>query len=148
MSDDAKKQAQEIAALKKKVEELEAKVSPPKSTFVPMSDAEHRDMVHQMRERQANSWMPPDAIRDMVAAEPKGFMRGVLHDNRAPNSPSTIPRSEQPSNARGGNVAGSGTGWQAPTPLSNPPGVAQADRLMDAQDARDRAELARKLGKG
>jgi len=53
-----------------------------------------------------------------------------------------IPRSQQASSGGGpANVPGSGTGWQTPTPLSPPPGVAQADRLMDAQDARDRAEL-------
>src|SRR6516162_879633 len=95
----------ELAALKKKVEELEAKVSPPKSTFVPMTDAEHRDWVHQMRERQANSWMPHSAVRDMVAAEPKGFMHDVaLRDARAPNSPGMIPSSQ--SSGGGGGSAG------------------------------------------
>jgi hypothetical protein len=58
-------QKDELAELKAKVAALEAKVSPPKSDFVPMSDEQHRDMVHQMRERQANTWMPPDAIREM-----------------------------------------------------------------------------------
>jgi hypothetical protein len=130
----------QLAALKKKVEELEAKVSPPQSTFVPMSDAEHRDMVHRMRERQANSWMPPDAIREMVAAEPKGFMHDVaLRDSRAPTGrPGMIPDSQQPPPRRS---AGGGTGWGHSAPLGPPPGVAQADRLMDAQDQRDRAEL-------
>jgi hypothetical protein len=118
----------EIAALKKKVEELEAKVSPPKSTFVPETDAEHFDRMHQMKERQANSWMPPDAIREMVAAEPKGFMHDVaLRDTRAPNSPGMIPSSEQPSNARG---AGSGTGWQEPIPIGVA-GGARAQELIE-----------------
>jgi hypothetical protein len=135
----------ELAALKKKVEELEAKVSPPKSTFVPMSDAEWIDHVHQARERQANTWMPPDAIRDMIAAEPKGFMHDVaLRDARAPNSPAMIPSSQQRPAAEGANR----TGWRDATPIGPPPGVAQADKLMDEQDRRDRAELARKLGKG
>jgi hypothetical protein len=127
----------EIAALKARLAALEAKVSPPESDFVPMSDAEHRDMVHQMRERQASTWMPPSAVQEMVAAEPKGFMQGVVHDNRAPNSPSTLPRTE---GVRPGNVAGSGTGWAREIPLSPPPGVAQADKLMDVQDAKDRHE--------
>jgi hypothetical protein len=35
----------------------------------------------------------------------------------------------------------SGTGWQHEVPLSNPPGTAICDRLMDAQDAKDRAAL-------
>jgi hypothetical protein len=130
--------AEKIAALERQVEELKAKVDPPKSTFVPMTDAEHRDMVHRMRERQANTWMPPDAIREMVAAEPKGFMHDVaLRDNRAPMTPATIPSSQA-----GGRPSGGGSkGWIEPTPLGPPPGVAQADRLMDAQDRKDRAEL-------
>ena len=33
------------------------------------------------------------------------------------------------------------TGWRNAAPLSSPAGVAQADRLMDATDARDRADL-------
>jgi hypothetical protein len=67
----------ELAALKKKVEELEAKVSPPKSDFKPMSDAEWRDRVHQMRERQANSWMPPSAVEEMANHPCNQVMGGV-----------------------------------------------------------------------
>ena len=33
------------------------------------------------------------------------------------------------------------SGWRDPGPLGPPPGVAIADRLMDVQDARDRAQL-------
>jgi hypothetical protein len=136
-----------IAALEQEVAALKAKVSPPKSTFKEMSDAEWRDHVHQMRERQANSWMPPSAIREMAQHPCNQVMPGVIQDRHAPNSPATIPRTEGASNARSGNVAGSGTGWAHEVPLSPPPGVAQADKLMDAQDRRDRAELAQRLGK-
>jgi hypothetical protein len=43
-----------------------------------------------------------------------------------------------------------GKGFSTPTPLGPPPGVALCDRLMDAQDARDRqalidAEIRRRL---
>jgi len=34
-----------------------------------------------------------------------------------------------------------GTGWSDPTPLGPLPGVSLCDRLMDAQDRKDRAEL-------
>jgi hypothetical protein len=138
--DDAKKQAEEIAALRKELDELKAKVSPPKSTFKEMSDAEWRDHVHQMRERQANSWMPPDAIREMVAAEPKGFMRDVaLRDARAPNNPGTmIPDSQQgsPRPAEGANT----TGWRDATPLGPQPGIAWVDAIAIADDVRQRKE--------
>jgi hypothetical protein len=122
----------EIAALKKKVEELEAKFSPPQSTFVPESDAEHIDRMHRMRERQANSWMPPDAIREMVAAEPRGFMQGVaLRDARAPQGPGTsIPSSQSVSNVRTG---GSATpGYVDPRPLGPQPGIDLIDRGVNA----------------
>jgi hypothetical protein len=32
-------------------------------------------------------------------------------------------------------------GWREPSPITPPLGVAACDRLMDAQDAKDRAEL-------
>jgi hypothetical protein len=84
----------------------------------------------------------------MVEAVPDRLMRDIVRDNRAPTGPTgAIPTSQQSSGGGGSaNVPGSGTGWAHETPLGPPPGVAQADRLMDAQDRRDRAELARKLG--
>ena len=121
------KQSDELAALKKKVEELEAKLSPPKP-FVP-----------QPYERY-------DPIAGMCA----GFMAGVVRDNRgAPTGPTgAIPRSQQVTGTHpGGGVPGSGTGWGHSTPLGPPPGVAQADRLMDAQDGKDRAELIEREAK-
>jgi len=129
------KQAEEIAALRKEVEEIKAKLSPPKP-FV--------SEPYQRYDPTARMCMPPSALAAMVNAEPKGFMAGVVRDNRgAPTGPTgAIPRST----GGGGpaNVPGSGTGWAHETPIGPPPGVAQADRLMDAQDARDRAELIKR----
>jgi len=80
----------EIAALKARVEELEAKVYPSKSTFVPKSDAEWIDEMHQMRERRMNlaSNFHPDDLRAMEAAAPSHIMRGIREDRHAPTSPS------------------------------------------------------------
>jgi len=39
------------------------------------------------------------------------------------------------------------SGWRNAQPLTNPPGVAQADRLMDAADKADRVELAQRLAR-
>ena len=121
----------ELAALKREVEELKAKLSPPKP-FVP-KPYEPIDWTARMS-------MPPSALRAMVAAEPRGFMAGVVHDNRAPGTPTgTIPRST----GGGGqaNVPGSGTGWAHETPIGPPPGLRYVDAQLDAQDAKDRAEL-------
>ena len=41
-------------------------------------------------------------------------------------------------------MPGSGTGWAHEIPLSPPPGVQQSDKLVDAQDAGDRAELIKR----
>jgi hypothetical protein len=137
-------QKDELAALKKKVEELEAKVSPPKSTFVPMSDAEHRDWVHQMQERRMSMAMPPSVVHDLTVLDDRMVKEITLRDARAPNNPAVIPQSQQVSR---GPEKSSTPGYIDPRPLRPPDGVAQADRLMDHQDALDRAELARKLGK-
>ena len=48
---------------------------------------------------------------------------------------------------RRGGVPGGGTGWAHSAPLGPPPGVAQADRLMDAQDLKDRRELIEQKAK-
>jgi hypothetical protein len=92
--------------------------------------------------------MPPSALQAMVAAEPKGFMKGVVGDNRAPTSPGMIPNQPASGGSGPANVPGSGTGWAREIPLG--PSIHQryVDAQIDAQDAKDRAELARKLGKG
>jgi hypothetical protein len=76
----------------------------------------------------------------MRAAAPDDVCRGIVHDGRAPIGPrSAVTSSAQ---VRGPVVApGSGTGWLREVELRPPPGVAQADRLMDEQDRRDRHDL-------
>ena len=127
----------EIAALKKKIEELEAKLSPPKP-FVPEP--------YQPIDWTARMSMPQSALAAMVAAVPDRLMRDIVRDNRAPTGPTgTIPSgSQQPTGGGAANVPGSGTGWAHEIPLSPPPGVQQSDKLVDAQDAGDRAELIKR----
>ena len=73
-------------------------------------------------------------------------MADVVRDNRGPTGPTgMIPRS-QPSGGGAANVPGSGTGWAHEAPIGPPPGLRYVDAQLDAQDAKDRAELARKLG--
>ena len=66
---------------------------------------------YQRYDPTAGMCMPPSTMQGMIAAEPKGFMKGVVGDNRAPTTPGTIPRSEQPSNVRSGKVPGDGKGF-------------------------------------
>src|SRR5262249_7654705 len=78
--------------------------------------------------------MPPSATRAMVEAVGDGLLRDIVNDRRtvmvnAPPKPTPTPVSAQNT-----------SGWRNAQPLGPPPGVAQADKLMDAQDAKDRAE--------
>jgi hypothetical protein len=70
-----------------------------------------------------------DAIRDLVS----DFRRG-------PSQPSSIAAPSKPKVE-----PEKGTGWSEPLPLSNPPGVDLADRLMDQQDQIDRVRRKRML---
>jgi hypothetical protein len=127
------KQTDEIAALRKRIEELEAKAKPPEP-FKPEP--------YQRYDPTAGMSMPPSALAAMLAAEPRGFMSGVVHDNRAPTTPATIPeRSTQVSGDRApANVPGSGTGWGAATPLGPPPGIHWVDAQLIADDVKQRSK--------
>ena len=127
MTDDTEKK---LAALEAQIAALQAKVDPPKSTFVPETDEQFRSRMHDMSERRQNTWMHPNAINDLVRAEPKGFMAGVVRDNRAPNHPGQIPRTD----SGGGSVrsAGDGTGYVDPMPLGVPGGT-QTQELIERQ---------------
>jgi len=102
---------EELAELKARVAELEAKAKPPEPAkpFVPEP--------YQRYDPTAGMSMPPSALRAMVAAVPD--MREVaLRDARAPTGPSSqgaIPSAQQVSNVRG--VPGLGTGWQHEIPF-------------------------------
>ena len=129
------KRDEELAALKARVAELE-RANKPKEPFKPQP--------YEPIDWTARMSMPPSALRAMVEAVPDRMLRDIVRDNRnAPTGPTgAIPRSQQVTGGGGpANVPGSGTGWGHSTPIGPPPGVAQADRLMDAQDQKDRAEL-------
>ena len=121
----------ELEELKKRVAELEKAAKPPEP-FVPMP-MPRRDPTEGMS-------MDRETMREMIAAT-AGVMADLRADARRPNpvteassstvksTPSALP---QPRNTGG---------WRDEIPLSSPPGVELADRLMDHQDAKDRAEL-------
>ena len=144
------KHDEEIAALRKRVEELEAKDKPPaKSDFVPKTDAEWIDEMHQMRERRMNlaSNFHPDDLRAMEAACPTPMMKEIaMRDARAPTSPGYSQRSSGPVSTGGAGGAGGGSGWSEPIPLGPQPGIYRVDEQCIADAERQRAELKRKLG--
>ena len=104
-------------------------------------------ITEELHLRAARKAGVPDWAIDMARATPTSLLQDIaLRDNRAPTGPSSqgvIPSSQQVSNVRtGGSAAGH------VVPLSNPPGTHLVDALCIADDVRQRAELARKLGKG
>ena len=123
MTNDAKRD-EEIAALNRRIEELERKAKPPE----PLKE----DPNWRRYDPTAGMTMPLSTLREMCNAVPDSVMRGVIRDNRAPTSPGTIPRTEGPSNARQSNVAGSGTGWAHERPLGPQPGIGLIDRGVNA----------------
>jgi len=134
-----------IAALEREVAALKAKVDPPKSTFKPMTDEEHRDWVYQMNEKRMALATPPSVIADWNVL-PDHIVKGIVQDRHAPTSPSMAGTSGAVTGVHRHESAPVNTGgWGAATPLGPPPGVAQADRLMDAQDRKDRVELAQRI---
>ena len=122
----------EIEDLKKELQALKDQINPPPR---PPSTYQPRDLTEGMS-------MPKSAMLEMIKAVPESLMRELRADARRPNpvteaSSSTVrstPAAQHSQPQRKG-------GWVEPRPLEPPPGVALADRLVDAQDARDRAEL-------
>jgi len=107
-------------------------------------------IAEELTIREARRAGVPDWALDMARATPTSMLQEIAgRDNRAPTGPSSqgvIPSSQQVSNVRG-NVPGGGTGWSEPRPLGPPPGIHLVDAQLIADDVRQRAELARKLGK-
>jgi len=77
---------------------------------------------------EAAKAVPTDLVRDLVS----DFRRGVSQPSSIAGAP-TIQNKQK------------GTGWSESRPLSNPPGVNLADRLMDQQDRIDRIRRERML---
>jgi len=130
----------ELAALNKKVEqqerelaELKAKLDPPKSTFVPKTDAEWRDEMHQLAEKRMSLATPPSVVRDW-AVIPEDIVKGIREDRHAPTSATgMIPSSQTPSDARP--AAGGGKGWLEPTRIDVPGGARTQELIERAVNA-------------
>jgi hypothetical protein len=69
---------EELAKLRREVEELKAKLTPPKP-FVPKP--------YEPIDWTARMTMPPSALQAMVAAVPDRLIKDIVRDNQAPRSP-------------------------------------------------------------
>ena len=130
------KHDEELAALRKRVEELERAAKPPeeKKPFVPMSDAEWRDHMHQLAEKRMSLATPPSVVRDWAVLDDATVKGIALRDARAPTGPSSqgvIPSTQPMSNVHTGG-ASSTPGYVDPRPLPPPPGIDLIDRAVNA----------------
>jgi hypothetical protein len=136
-----------IEALQREIEALKRAMAPTEADRAAAERrvAEHRDWAHQLAEQRMAHAAP--FTREDIAAFDRACPLSVSQDIAARGG---IPG---PSTAGAGGTISSihsdpglpgshrGTGWRDAGPIGPPPGVAAADRLMDAADARDRADL-------
>ena len=134
---------EEIAALKQQMAEQKAEIEALKAAQPKPAPEPFRPKPYEPIDWTARMSMPRSAIEAMVAAEPKGFMAGVVSDNRGPTSPSSaVPRSQQVTGDQGsGASAGSGgSGWRDATPIGPPPGIGWVDAQLIADDVKQRSK--------
>ena len=127
----------EIAELIKRevAAELErrAKEAPPKSNFVPQTDAEWIDEMHRMRERRMNlaSNFHPDDLRAMEAACPTSTAQDLWRHGTV-QSPSMGGTSGQVTRVHLGGSPSRTPGYVDPRPL-DVPGGARTQELIERQ---------------
>jgi hypothetical protein len=140
MSDDL---AAELAALRERVAELEARTKPPAQPNFnagPVGPTTTDLALSRLS-------LSPEVMAEFASAIPREMARDMINERRAPSAPTNATPKPSATPVWTENKSG----WRNAQPLTNPPGIAQADRLMDVQDAKDRAELiereARRLAK-
>jgi hypothetical protein len=92
--------------------------------------------------------MPKSALEAMVDAS-RSYIADIRADARKPNpvtQASSSPLTTSTSSAQS-QPQKRGTGWIEERPLESPPGLKIIDAMMDAQDARDKAEKELALAK-
>jgi hypothetical protein len=146
---DAKKQADELAALKARVAELEARPQPPKPTDWAAEERAHKEwlgQMHEMRERRMSMAMHPSVIRDMAGGVSDADCRGIIQASHAPTGPTTqVPNSQPVAPDVPRNVPGGGTGWAREIPFGPSMHQRYVDQQIDAADAKDQIELAQRI---
>jgi hypothetical protein len=129
-----------IAALEKEVAALKNAIKPP-PVDMERAIAEWRDQQHRAHEAHMNHAAP--FTREDIAAFDKACPPSVSQDiaRRGGIPPPSLAGQDGKITAVRGPSGLPGTGWVAPRSLGPPPGIEHVDRIVAAQDARDRAEL-------
>jgi len=105
-----------------------------------MSAIEEERQKAALAERARKRGLQPWQL-EMMETVDDATIRSIVSDFRGgPSQPSSIAGAPAVQHKKQG-----GSGWNDPLPLSNPPGVNLADRLMDQQDQIDRIRRKRML---
>ena len=131
----------ELATIKKQLADLAAKLEDAGKPAAPFKREPHERIDYTAR-----ASMDGETMRDLAKAIPDSLARD-LHADLARGNPVTQSQSLLSQDRVGGRVEIRGSGWAAPNPITPPPGVEICDRIMDAADAQDRADLARRLAR-
>ena len=104
-----------------------------------MSAIEEERQKAALAERARKRGLQPWQL-EMVETVDDATIRSIVSDFRTgPSQPSSIAGAPTVQTKQ------KGTGWSEPLPLSNPPGLDLADRLMDQQDQIDHIRRERML---
>lgn len=133
MSEIQKLKAQN-AELSDRIAKLEEAAKPPKP-FVPEP---HQPIDHTAGFTAARMFDRETLQRMAAADDPSGRMADLrAYQQQRSVAASPAPEPQRPR----------GTGWVEPGPLEPPPGIALADRIVDAQDKLDLIDRANEFAK-
>jgi hypothetical protein len=132
--------AAELAALRKRVEELEGRAKPPTPVDLKGGGVRGPTTTELAISRLG---MSREVLADHVKAVGGVVVREIVGDGGAAATLKPLGGTNPSPRVADENRSG----WRTAQPLSNPPGVAIADRLMDAADKADRVELAQRLAR-
>jgi hypothetical protein len=134
--------SKEIDELKAEIAQLRAEVERANPPAPPKFEVGERGPTTEQIAMSRAS-LSREAMRKMVEAVPDGEVRGILRDGRATQNLAPLADA----NARPRVAQENRSGWANEVPLSPPPGINHCDRLMDHQDAKDRAALIMEEGR-
>jgi hypothetical protein len=138
---------QQIEELQRQLAELQGAVkasAPPDYEKMRKEAAAFDDEMRALAERRMAHAAPftREDLRAMEAACPTSAVKDIVAKGAVPERSGMTPSSQMLTGIRPGggaaNVPGGGTGWQAPIPLSPPPGIAMVDALCIADDVKQR----------
>jgi ribosomal protein L29 len=131
----------EMAQLQKQLADMQAKLEAMSKPSAPTFKREPRAPI----DYTAGASMDRETRRELAKAFPDSLVRDLRADAFKPNPVTGVSQAQLTPQRNDRVQIQRDSGWVEPNPLSAPPGVPIMDRLMDMQDAIDKADLQRRL---